>query len=478
MAIKKLKANGHIVQPDWNQTDPKKFDYIHNKPDISDVIKSSAQNLTTAQKAQARANIGAATPSEITTQVTTLSNQLYDTNYGTESGMSIRYIAGQVINDKAVSLAKGTRKNDLNFTYTNGAWNINPAGNYYGEVETALVVNGISIYNWVLKGIELANDKYKQTLISNSFEFTRVSQTNHTWTNWQTITSQEYVDAALNNKLTKSSATGLYRAYGINDKGEQTTWTVQSSINTTGATGYIARYMSKDSFGNTKPTYDNATLITGDPNKPYHVANKNYIDTNFIKTTADLQTITGSLTITGDLTIKGTTKTQDAQTQLIEENIIELNSGKVLNEIQLSGVVINKDNTSAYGIVYDPKSDAVKLGLGETNNGEFSFNSNEGTPIATREEYNKDWKDDAIFVFDKETKKFKYSGKTLASFEEEIMTKMRAEMDIFVKDYVETYMSDIEIEHDDGTTEKISKMIFANDYEEKQNGTELWIKEN
>ena len=105
MAIQRAKANGHIIQSDWNQTDPKKFDYIHNKPeipDISDVIKSSAQNLTTAQKAQARTNIGAATPSEITSQVTTLSNQLYDTNYGTESGMSIRYIAGQVVKDKAV----------------------------------------------------------------------------------------------------------------------------------------------------------------------------------------------------------------------------------------------------------------------------------------------------------------------------------------------------------------------------------------
>mgnify|MGYP003303084347 CR=1 FL=1 len=39
------------------------------------------QELTEAQKAQARTNIGAAAPSEITSQVTTLSNQLYDKNY-------------------------------------------------------------------------------------------------------------------------------------------------------------------------------------------------------------------------------------------------------------------------------------------------------------------------------------------------------------------------------------------------------------
>ena len=50
-------------------------------------------------------------------------------------------------------------------------------------------------------------------------------------------------------------------------------------------------------------------------------------------------------------------------------------------------------------------------------------------------------------------------------------------MATYVADYVETYMSDIEIEHDDGTTETISKMIFATGTtEEKNNGTELWIE--
>ncbi len=34
MADKIVKANGHIVQADWNQTDPLQMDYIHNKPEI------------------------------------------------------------------------------------------------------------------------------------------------------------------------------------------------------------------------------------------------------------------------------------------------------------------------------------------------------------------------------------------------------------------------------------------------------------
>ena len=34
MVQKTTKANGHIVQADWLQTDPSKMDYIHNKPEI------------------------------------------------------------------------------------------------------------------------------------------------------------------------------------------------------------------------------------------------------------------------------------------------------------------------------------------------------------------------------------------------------------------------------------------------------------
>ena len=40
MAQKITKANGHIVQADWNQTDPLKMDYIHNKPEIPEHIAS------------------------------------------------------------------------------------------------------------------------------------------------------------------------------------------------------------------------------------------------------------------------------------------------------------------------------------------------------------------------------------------------------------------------------------------------------
>ena len=437
MAIKKLKANGHIVQADWGQTDSRQMDYIHNKPEIPEVPKTWDWDK--------------------------ISNK--PENIATEEFVEWE-LSGKV--DK-----------------------ISTAYRIYGTDGNGNQKSWPLSYNGYTSHIPIFNENAQLLVGSNP-------------TNANAATPKEYVDTNLANKVNKAGGwtSGnyiAYKVYAAHSGGSEAMFGTaymerigQFTANPKALfDNNLAAYQSKTFLKTNQAAFDNSILsafsdsekgigelLTGYPTTLGSATNKYYVDTNFIKSTADLQTITGSLTITGDLTIKGTTKTQEAQTQLIEENIIELNAGKTDNLTHLSGIAINKNNTSAYGIVYDPSSDAVKLGLGETNNGEFSFNSNEGTPIATREEYNKDWADDAIFVFDKETKKFKYSGKTLASFEEEIMTKMRAEMDTFVKDYIETYMSDIEIEHDDGTTEKVSKMIFANDYEEKQNGTELWIKED
>lgn len=51
---RKIKAHGHIVQADWNQTDPLKMDYIHNKPEniitvdnINEHVSSTKINIIT-----------------------------------------------------------------------------------------------------------------------------------------------------------------------------------------------------------------------------------------------------------------------------------------------------------------------------------------------------------------------------------------------------------------------------------------------
>ena len=49
MADKVKKAHGHIIQADWNQTDPLKMDYIHNKPEIPSIDGLASENFVKTQ---------------------------------------------------------------------------------------------------------------------------------------------------------------------------------------------------------------------------------------------------------------------------------------------------------------------------------------------------------------------------------------------------------------------------------------------
>ena len=94
-------------------------------------------------------------------------------------------------------------------------------------------------------------------------------------------------------------------------------------------------------------------------------------------------TISGDLNITGNLEVAGTTITKDAETLLIKDNVIVTNSDKQ-TLLTLSGLAINKNSNETYGIVYDPTSDSVKLGLGSLDeNNRFTF-SESGNPVAVR----------------------------------------------------------------------------------------------
>lgn len=98
------------------------------------------------------------------------------------------------------------------------------------------------------------------------------------------------------------------------------------------------------------------------------------------------KTFDGNLTITGNLTVSGTTTTNDTETLTVRDNLIITNStGASLSD--LSGLAINIGTDTAYGIVYDPAQEAVRLGEGTVGeNKEFTFNGNEGKPIVVRDD--------------------------------------------------------------------------------------------
>lgn len=113
------------------------------------------------------------------------------------------------------------------------------------------------------------------------------------------------------------------------------------------------------------------------------------LDGEVVKTSsASGQTITGGLTIAGDLTVNGTTTTVDQETLSVKDNLIITNSENTELGGHLSGIAINTGDSSdphTYGMVYDPATDSVKLGLGTIGeDNEFTFGAGEGEAVVTR----------------------------------------------------------------------------------------------
>jgi len=126
-------------------------------------------------------------------------------------------------------------------------------------------------------------------------------------------------------------------------------------------------------------------------------------------------TIGGNVVITGDLTVNGTEHINNTENLAVENAMIYSNA-KGATLAQLGGIGIKTNATDIYGIVYDPVADSVKLGLGKSDaNGKFTFNANEGEPVAVRDDSSK-LTNDHIIKWDSVNHKLVDSGKTIDDF--------------------------------------------------------------
>ena len=123
--------------------------------------------------------------------------------------------------------------------------------------------------------------------------------------------------------------------------------------------------------------------------------------------------IEGDLAIQGNLTVAGETTTLDTVTLQVQDNVVVTNSdGEEL--IDVGGFAIKTDSTNAYGIMYDPVGDGVKIGLGEfDSDGKFTYIDGEDQFIATRADTIADghtviWDDDAKQFVDSGTDHSEY----------------------------------------------------------------------
>ena len=125
-------------------------------------------------------------------------------------------------------------------------------------------------------------------------------------------------------------------------------------------------------------------------------------------------TISGNLSVQGNLNVAGTTVTKDTETLLVKDNIVVTNSDKT-DLLNLSGLAINKNANQTYGIMYDPTTDSVKLGLGSIDEtGKFTFSEN-GNPVAVRADSSL-LVDGHLIKWDATNNRFVDSGKSVDDF--------------------------------------------------------------
>lgn len=95
-------------------------------------------------------------------------------------------------------------------------------------------------------------------------------------------------------------------------------------------------------------------------------------------------TISGNLEVTGNLNVLGKTIESVLEKLNVKDAVIVTNAdGSTLTV--LSGFATRTGSDTTYGIMYDPASDSVKLGIVTADeNGAYRFADGDGSPVATR----------------------------------------------------------------------------------------------
>lgn len=115
----------------------------------------------------------------------------------------------------------------------------------------------------------------------------------------------------------------------------------------------------------------------------------------------------GDVTIQGNLYVSGENSVTNTETLRVKDNVIVANDNGV-KLVENGGFAIKTNEAEAYGIMYDPFGDGVKIGLGGfTEDGKFVYNEGEEQFLATRADT---LMDGHIPKWDNEKKQFVDSG--------------------------------------------------------------------
>lgn len=123
--------------------------------------------------------------------------------------------------------------------------------------------------------------------------------------------------------------------------------------------------------------------------------------------------ITNKVKVQGNAEVSGSVTVKETETLKVKDNIVITNADGI-DLVDMSGLGIRKNSNYTYGIVYDPASDSVKLGLGKLDTtGKFTFNEGEGQPVAVRDDSSL-LVDGHLIKWDATNNKFVDCGKDIA----------------------------------------------------------------
>lgn len=254
--------------------------------------------------------------------------------------------------------------------------------------------NGVAYSN----GLQLATNEY----VDNSTEFLKSSIKD------SVITQKLNVGRSDNNNVVSQGASA---AIGVGLNTNAYAQTVLGRYNKPDADAFfIVGNGTPDNIQNAfEVLNDGRAKVQSAPVEDDDVVRKLELDTKYDKTGG---TIGGDVIITGDLTVNGTQHINDTENLNVENAMIYSNANGATLATN-GGIGIKKDATDVYGIVYDPISDSVKLGLGKSDtNGVFTFNEGEGQPVAIRDDSSK-FTNNNLVKWDSTNYKFVDSGKKI-----------------------------------------------------------------
>ena len=307
----------------------------------------------------------------------------------------IRPDGGELFNSCVVYTEAGVMPNTIVYHITEGTVAVS------GSYTARLVV-------WNEKGDQLWSPELAFVVKENTAIKSAIGQQNEFTVLIEAVSRAETAVGAIDEHLAEQDAAVEERLTEQNESVEKALEEQSKEVDEA-LEGYVKRVKTSQqsvyttdteqaSSGNPVPIYESVAsnsiprrgaggqLKVGNPVDAQDAVNKAFLEEVVALLVAKNgnQAIDGNLSISGNLYVTGSTYGTDLESLNVKDAVIVANADGV-PLAELSGYVIRVSDSHAYGILYDPVEDCVKIGLGTFDGEMFVYGANEAQVLATRD---------------------------------------------------------------------------------------------